>query len=880
MQSLKNLLSLGAVIAFGWVGIGCALTQDSVAVAEGQTRANMSVTQPRDLRTYELTTTAGLRDDKPPEKQITFSEAKGHATLRTGNVLFDGLYAMAVHEALQNSVAQIKDGAYGKGRPVQLEAYQTGEFWTYVWTRDLSYSVYLALAGFDSQRAINSLLFKSSVLKPSVASGFTNQIIQDTGSGGSYPVSSDRVVWALGAGETLNYLHGAQREDFLNKVYPILHDTIEQDRRLVFDPSDGLYRGEQSFLDWREQTYPGWTRDNVLPIAMSKALSVNTTDYFLLKTAAAYAKLLGRKTDASRYAAWAGDLKASINQHFFDPEAGLYSTCLFSDGVYDIRVHRYDLLGESLAILLGVADPSKAEAILKNYPVGPHGPPVVWPQERTVPIYHNQAIWPFVTAFWTKAARKANYPEAVNLGIRSLEHLAAFNLSNMENFDFVTGLPEVKGKARNGPVVNSRRQLWSVAGYLAMVQDVVFGLETSWDGIRFRPFITAKLRNETFPNSNQIELRDFAYRNTLNQVRVHLPPANAEARGVCGIQRVELNGKNIGDKFATADSLQPVNQWDIYLKASKEPRHAAPLRMVDVSNDRAIFGPVQPAWDDAGQGAITYHNGSLTLHYHDDDAANVLFNIYRDGQLCARHIRQTQWTDPSTDYLHLDKTHYYSDGHIAASHPPLINSIDMHYYTVEALDAQSGNASHLTPPRCYRGFGDPEEVIPARNMQNRGGTLVAGHHFENWGEPGDQLLTSFMAGVGGQYVIRAEFANGSGPVNTGITCAVKKLEVRKAASTEVLASGYLVMPQSGDWKRWDMSTPVSVNFKAGEEYSLCISEDEYCRNMSYLKNNERYTALPGGGEKSCNYVNIAALHLFETLHQFKTGNTVPGPQAK
>ena len=56
----------------------------------------------------------------------------------------------------------------------------------------------------------------------------------------------------------------------------------------MFDADDGLYRGEQSFLDWREQTYPGWTKDNVSTIAMSKALSVNAANYFLLKTVAGY----------------------------------------------------------------------------------------------------------------------------------------------------------------------------------------------------------------------------------------------------------------------------------------------------------------------------------------------------------------------------------------------------------------------------------------------------------------------------------------------------------------------------------------------------------------------------------------------------------------
>jgi hypothetical protein len=840
VKLLKNTLSGVVFVATGWLGVASVMAQGSVSLTEGQTQATMSLKRAGDLRTYELTSNAKLRDNKPADKQVTFSEPKGHARIRTGNLLFDGLYAMAVHEALQNSVSQIKDDAYGHDAPVKLEAYQTGEFWTYVWTRDLSYSVNLALAGFDPDRAVNSLLFKTSALKPSVRGVVTNQIIQDTGSGGSYPVSSDRVVWALGANETLKYLPEPDRQIFLGQVYPILCDTIEQDRRLVYDPQDGLYRGEQSFLDWREQTYPGWTKDSVLPIAMSKALSVNVADYFLLKTAADYSKVLGRNSVASRYSKWAEELKTSVNKRFFDPDAGLYSTYLMSDGVNNIRVHRYDLLGESLAILVGVADQSMAESILRHYPVGPHGPSVVWPQERTVPIYHNQCIWPFVTAYWIKAARQANNSEAVDLGIRSLEHLAAFNLSNMENYDFVTGQSEVKGSGLNGPVINSRRQLWSVAGYLSMVQDVVFGLETSWEGIRFQPFITAQMRNETFASSEVIELRDFRYRNTLNELRIHLPRGNSETHGVCTIEHMELNAKKIGDQFVAADSLQLSNQWDIYLQlpATENPE---PLRMVDVSNKRAIFGPDQPTWDDAYQGGITVQDGLLVLHYRQDDAANVVFNIYRDGQICAKGITQTEWSDP-----------------LSADYPE-----KLHYYAVEAVDEQTGNASHLTFPRCFQTDGQ-EQLIPASSMENRGGKLVAGDHFEDWGKSDDQLLTkSFKVSHSGQYVVSAEFSNGSGPVNTGITCAVKKLQVLNAGTGRVIASGYLIMPQSGDWKRWDMSSPVSMDLTTGKEYEICICEDEYCRNMSYFKNNERYTAWPGGGLEDYNYVNITALHLLQ-----------------
>jgi hypothetical protein len=812
-----------------------AASAQSAKLADDGHAATISITKDGPLRAYELATDAPLRGNRPAEKKIEFSESPDQATVRSGDLMFDGLYAMAVNEALENSVSSIKDNAYDNGAPIPLEAYQTGEFWTYVWTRDLSYSVYLALAQFDPHRSVSSLLFKTSVVKPGV-SGLQNQIIQDTGSGGSYPVSSDRIVWALGAEKTMEFLPGDEREKFLQQVYPILHDTVEQDRQLVFDATDGLYRGEQSFLDWREQSYPGWTKDNVLPIAESKALSVNAADYHLLKTTAEYAKRLGKAEEATKYSGWADELKKNINVRFFDAAAGLYSTYLLSDGVGEIQTHRYDLLGESLAVLTGVAGADRAETILKNYPVGPHGPSVVWPQERSVPIYHNQAIWPFVTAFWIKAACAAEYSPAIEAGIGSLEREAAFNLSNMENFDFVTGLAEVKGQKLDGPVINSRRQLWSVAGYLSMVQDAVFGLETSWDGIRFRPHITAKLRNETFGESDSLELRNFAFRNTRNSVRIHLPATKITGEGVCAIERVELNGRVVGDVFISTDSLQPQNQWDIYLRPPPATRAAAPLRLVDVSDERAIFGPRQPEWEHEG---ITVADGRLVLHYVQNDVSNVVFNIFRDGQLCAKGIRSTQWVDQdSVDYTNT-----------------------LHRYAIEAVDARSGNASHISPIRFYRP-GAQEQVLPAKDMQNRGGNLVDGHHFENWGKSGDELLTpAFMVAESGSYEIRAEFSNGMGPVNTGITCGVKKLEVLDAGSHAVVASGHLVMPQSGDWQRWDLSSPVVADLKAKNQYLIRISEDEYSRNMSYLKNNECYTAHPGGGGTGMNFVNIASLHL-------------------
>jgi len=564
--------------------------------------------------------------------------------------------------------------------------------------------------------------------------------------------------------------------------------------------------------------------------------------------------LLGEPQAHEKYKRWAADLKAAINRSFWDEQSALYRTYLLSDdGTCDLAVNRYDLLGQSLAILLGVADRKQAGRIVESYPTGPFGPPVIWPQERSAAIYHNQAIWPFVTAYWTKAARKVGNSAAVDAGIESLTKLAAANLSNMENYDFITGRAQVSEGPRQGPVINSQRQLWSVSGYLSMVQDVVFGLDTSLAGIRFEPFITAKLRNVTFASSDVIELKNFNFKGTRNRVRLQLPGAGSFASGVCTVEQVTLNGQTLSQGFANSDRLRPDNIWEIVLKAPAPGGKTVSIRIVDVSDEAALFSPLQPEWDDS-RGGITLQNGRLTLHFKHPDTANALFNIYRDGNLRANNIRDTEWTDPqSTDFDN-----------------------QVHAYTVAATSPKSGNVSHPAPTRSYR-TPDQQQMIPASEMENRGGNLVGNHHFENWGKPGDTLATrSFQAQRSGRHLIRMEFSNGAGPVNTGITCAVKRLETRKVSSGELAGSGYLVMPHSGDWRRWDLSNTIIADLIQNESYSIHLSEDACSRNMSYLKSNERYTGFPGGGDESYNYVNISAAHiLYQQPSSLLSGRETP-----
>ncbi|TAM96579.1 MAG: Six-hairpin glycosidase-like protein, partial [Rhodanobacteraceae bacterium] len=193
-------------------------------------------------------------------------------SVQTASPMFEGMAAMAQDDLERDSVTAIRDGAFDHGQPIPCHCFETGEKWPYVWTRDLSYSVDLGLWRLDPARSRNGLLFKlSNVRVKDVPQGLYP--MQDTGSGGSWPISTDRVVWFLGARHLLG------DKGFADRVWQALNDTLAQDREYAFDARMGLYRGETSFLDWREQTYPEWTKDNVVFIGQSFALSTNVLHY-------------------------------------------------------------------------------------------------------------------------------------------------------------------------------------------------------------------------------------------------------------------------------------------------------------------------------------------------------------------------------------------------------------------------------------------------------------------------------------------------------------------------------------------------------------------------------------------------------------------------
>ncbi|MDQ3037657.1 MAG: hypothetical protein M3Y87_35015, partial [Myxococcota bacterium] len=789
------------------------------------------------LRTYALASTAARREDRPSSPRA-ITEREGAPSVRTGHDLFDALHALAIEEARENAVAAVRDYAFDDGTPVpcggESGCFETGRLWNYVWTRDTAYSVDLGLAALDPARSRGSLEFKLSERR----GGGGIEVVQDTGTGGSWPVSSDRVAWALGAAELLPWLEEPARSDFRALALGALRGTIERDRRIVFDPDDGLYRGEQSFLDWREQTYPQWVSGALVHIAMSKTLSTNVLHLRAIEIAAELAEDEGDAASATRWRGWADALRTAIRARFWLEDEGLFSTFVTTE-LDPSPTRQFDLLGESLAILAGVADDAQADRILSTYPhLGPGAAPVIHPQQQGVRIYHNRGEWPFVTAYLLRAAREAQHDAAGDRAVHALMRGAALNLSNMENLETATGAPWVEDGAASGPVVNSERQLWSVAGYLAMVHHVVFGVDADEDGLRIRPWITAWMRETLFAGSSELVLRNLRWRGHALDVVVHLP-AGTDAPGY-RIGAITVDGVTIGDRAITEEDLAVHARIDVQLEAGEAG--ATELTTIeDPSAWRAVFGPRTPTITGvATEGArvrVTFDRGG-------EAAADVEISVYRDGTRVASAL-------PGTTTTYLDEA---TDA-----------ATTTHCWSIETCFGATGTCSQHSAPSCWWGpAAERVRVLDASTFTATGGAPVTEHgrfHYQAWGDPGHRLEASgFTAPTTADYLLQVQYGNG-GPTDTGITCAVKRVVVEDASTGAVVAEGTLVMPHMGGWDRWGESSFVRARLEGGRSYRFVIRDDDDTVNMSAFQHFATYTAGAGGRDGAFARVNIAELRI-------------------
>lgn len=414
--------------------------------------------------------------------------------------------------------------------------FRTGKEWAGVWTRDVSYSIILSMAYLQPQVARYSLLRKVNKKK---------KIIQDTGTGGAWPVSSDRMIWAVAAWEIYK---ATGDKEWLQEAFTIIKNSINDDLQNIYDKETGLVKGESSFLDWREQTYPRWMQP--ADIFESENLGTNAVHYQANKVLADMAVILNQPELAARHQQIATTIKTAINKYLWQPTQQYYGQYLYGRG-NKILSPRSEALGEALCVLFGIADDAQQKQIMSRAPVTTYGVPCIYPDIPGIPPYHNNAVWPFVQSFWLWAAAQTANEKAVTESISAIYRPAALFLTNKENFVAENG-------DYTGTQINSSNMLWSLSGSISIIHKVLFGIHFEENSLSFKPFVPIQWKGRR-------SLTRFKYRDAIlnidleghgNQVQSCLldgkamdkPEIPADIKGVHNITII-LAGNNLPEQL-------------------------------------------------------------------------------------------------------------------------------------------------------------------------------------------------------------------------------------------------------------------------------------------------------------------------------------------
>jgi hypothetical protein len=431
--------------------------------------AGLQLTDPDGDGIYETTIT--FEDNNKTASQWKLSrDITAFPKYKSGYPISDAMYNMSLDE-MQHAIEPDS-------------TFRTGKEWAGVWTRDISYSIILSMAVLQPKVAMYSLMRK-------VKNG---RVIQDTGTGGAYPVSSDRMIWAVAAWEVYKVTGD---EDWLKKAYAIIKKSVSDDEINVYDSRTGLVRGESSFLDWREETYPKWMQP--ADIYESECLGTNAVHCRVNQVLAKMAGIMGDKEAAAKYNESAEKIRKGINQHLWMAEKGYYGQYLYGRG-YKMLSPRSEALGEALTILFDVAG-DKSAPVINHTPINDFGIPCIYPQIPGIQPYHNNAVWPFVETYWALASAKAGDEASVMHAIAAIYRPAALFVTNKENFVASDG--DFAGTA-----INSSNMLWSLSGNIALVYKLLYGITYNENSLTFKPFVPRALTGER-------SLSNFKYRESV-----------------------------------------------------------------------------------------------------------------------------------------------------------------------------------------------------------------------------------------------------------------------------------------------------------------------------------------------------------------------------
>ncbi len=694
----------------------------------------------------------------PIEKEWTLkNDISSYPQLKTSNTLLNAVYNMGLDEMI-NAVEPDT-------------TLRTGKEWAGVWTRDVSYSIILSMAYMQPTAS------KVSLMKKVNSRGC---IIQDTGSGGAWPVSTDRMIWAVAAYEL--YKVTGERS-WLEYCYPIIKRSMEDDLLVVYTdydvsnvaqrggallPSPGVARGETSFIDWREQSYPKWMQ--CADIYRSEAMGTNMVHAIALQVLESMATDLGHKDDAKRYAELRQQLISNIDQKFWMADKGYYGMYTYGRD-FMILNPRAETLGESLSILYDIASADKQLSIIENNPTTPFGAAIFYPQISDMPSYHNNALWPWVGAMWALANAKMESENGTMQAIGAIVRPAALFCTNKENFNLDNGDIATE--------LNSSNMLWCLAGNLALTYRILFGIHFEEKGLEFKPFVPKALADSR-------SLTNFRYRDASLDISISGYGSQIKSFKLDGKEHSPLLPTNIKGNHKV--EIVMADNAVTPLKVNEQPNLKAPITPITtLTNDPALDAPGVPVNNLLSWNPIEYINHYIVL---------------RDGQPVEETTSTTFEATVPGEYMVIGVS---DSGTQSFASEPRSNQ------EVVAVD-MPGEKNTMTS----------NEVA----YQPRTGSIKGyrGAGFAEVDHSTKPIEVEVEASAAGDYAINLVYANGNGPVNTENKCAIRTILV------DGKRAGVVVMPTRGvgNWSDWGLTNVVEV----------ALSKGKHKVTIEYLPENE------------------------------------------
>lgn len=325
----------------------------------------------------------------------------------------------------------------------------------------------------------------------------------------------------LGLRRTLETVAGNQSR--LGHIPSLVHDPDDRgasDTTPLFLMATALFRettGERAFLESAVSNALRWMKyqspadDGIvaqLPTSdwrdeqwvLGYGLYVNTLVY-------TYQRLLGLHCEAEtlrgliRHFAITGETQhRHVHEGLALPHKPYYA--LWSYKV--LRSERFDLLGNSLAVLAGIASASRAKALVRwveaeceglrqQGDLAPDLPPCLFPYCRAGDPdwraryaeynrpgeYHNGGVWPFVCGFYVAALVAAGRPRIAARKLISLTELVRAARNNDLSFGF-----NEWHRAQDGIPQGQDWQTWSAAMYLYAARCVEENRTPFFDAVR------------------------------------------------------------------------------------------------------------------------------------------------------------------------------------------------------------------------------------------------------------------------------------------------------------------------------------------------------------------------------------------------------------